>query len=117
MTGLAPVGGPSGTRDRLRRATEVLREGGAAHEWRDEDVSEVTNAVAEHLLAVAATLPSNVPPWLADWQRLARRYGAVVRPLAEEPGVGLDALIDIKARLEQVADHAERSAARSGESR
>lgn len=117
MTGLASVGGPSGARDRLRRATEILREGGGSHEWRDDDVSEVTNAVAEHLLAVAATLPSSVPTWLAEWQRLARRYGVMVRPLAEEGSTGIDALIDLKARVEQVADHADRSTGPAGEGR
>lgn len=112
------VGRASGPQDRLRRATEVLREGAdAGHEWLDQDVSEVAGALAEHLFAIADALPSNVPAWLASWQRLVRRHGTVVTPLVEEPGSGVDALIGLKARLELVADHAEQTAARASGSR
>jgi hypothetical protein len=115
-TEVRSVGRRSGPQDRLRRATEVLREGvDTGQEWRDQDVSEVARALAEHLLAIADTLPSNEPAWIVSWQRLMRRHGAVGRPLAEEqPGSGVDALIRLKARLELVADLAEQSAARAG---
>jgi hypothetical protein len=78
-------------------------------------VSEVAQALAEHLLAIADALPSDVPAWIVNWQRIVRRHGSVGRPLAEEqPGSGVDALIGLKARLELVADLAEHSAARAG---
>jgi hypothetical protein len=89
----------------LRRATEVLRDGaGSAHEWTDRDATAVTAAVGDHLLALVAALPSNVPEWLVDWQRLARRHGVITTPLVEEPADGLQRLIDIGVRLQEVAD-------------
>jgi hypothetical protein len=115
MTGVARASGRSTPEARLRRATEALKaDADVAHEWRDQDAAQVSAAVAEHLLVVAAALPSDVPDWLTDWQRLARRHGAIATPTIEEPTGGVDALIDLKVRLEEIAYRAEQSATREG---
>lgn len=102
----------------LRRATEALRAAvDVDHEWSDEEAADVAAAVAEHLLVVAAALPSDVPDWLTAWQRMARRRGVIVTPAPEEPASGVDALIDLKVRLEQIAFRAEQSATRDGRTR
>lgn len=97
----------------LRRATAALRPAAEVdREWSDQDIAEVAAAVAEHLLAVAAVLPSDVPGWLIDWHRLARRHGLLVTSVVDDPANGVDALVDLKVRLDQLADRAEECAGR-----
>lgn len=96
---------------RLRRASDALRAGVdvVEHPYDDEDMAA---ALAEHLLLVAAVVPSSMPDWLAEWRRLARRHGVLTAPTTEKPIGGLDALSDLRVRLEQLSDRAEQSVAR-----
>jgi hypothetical protein len=99
----------------LSRATEALRATvDVDHDWSDQVAREVAAAVAEHLFVLAAVLPSTVPDWLTAWQRLARRHGVLGTSVHGEPPSGVDALIDLKVRLEQIAYRAEQSATREG---
>lgn len=112
-TRAACSGQPASPAPTLRRATEALRAiAEVDHAWSDQDLSEVSAAVAEHLFAVAAVLPPGVPSWLIGWQRLARRHGLVATPAPADATDGIDPLTDLRARLEQIAYRAEQCATR-----
>jgi hypothetical protein len=110
MTGVPATDDRSGALARLRRASDALRGGDVVgHPWDDE---EMTAALAEHLLLVAGVLPSTTPSWLTEWHRLARRHGVHIASVTGEPTGGPDVLSDLRARLEQLSDRADQSAAR-----